>query len=195
MVRYDGCRRARRTGLKAAEFQLLQACAIRNLQMYVERQYKRTQEAQRAHLSPEALGRAGRAGGAVRSLTLRLHRLLRHMTRVLDTTARWWWVAHARKTPVFGPSGARTHKTGCSPRPLPPRCPPDERKKSHVCVTFVSSRIIRDTRPPISKRSPAWGQARRLRSQELDGRYQQSLKNRGYDSQRGACQRKKSLHM
>jgi len=55
VVRYNGCRRARRTGLKAAEFQVLQACAIRNVQMYFERQYKRTQEARRAHLSPEAL--------------------------------------------------------------------------------------------------------------------------------------------
>jgi hypothetical protein len=55
VVRYNGCRRARRTGLKAAEFQVLQACAIRNVQRSFERQHKRTQEARRSHLSPEAL--------------------------------------------------------------------------------------------------------------------------------------------
>ena len=48
VARYNGCRRARRVGRKAAEFQLLQACAVRNLQMYDERQRKREQAARRA---------------------------------------------------------------------------------------------------------------------------------------------------
>ena len=37
LVRYDGCRRARRVGKEAAECQLFQACAMRNLWRYLKR--------------------------------------------------------------------------------------------------------------------------------------------------------------
>jgi hypothetical protein len=37
LVRYNGCRQARRVGLAAAQFQLLQACAVRNLQLWLKR--------------------------------------------------------------------------------------------------------------------------------------------------------------
>lgn len=37
LVRYHGCRRARRVGLAAAECQLLQACAVRNLLLWLNR--------------------------------------------------------------------------------------------------------------------------------------------------------------
>lgn len=37
LVRYDGCRRARRMGQAAAEFQLKQACAARNLKLWLAR--------------------------------------------------------------------------------------------------------------------------------------------------------------
>jgi hypothetical protein len=35
LVRYHGCRQARRVGLAAAQFQLLQACAVRNLLLWL----------------------------------------------------------------------------------------------------------------------------------------------------------------
>ena len=37
LVRYNGCRTARRVGLAAAQFQLFQACAVRNLQLWLKR--------------------------------------------------------------------------------------------------------------------------------------------------------------
>jgi hypothetical protein len=37
LVNYQGCRRARRVGQAAAEFQLFQACAVRNLLMWINR--------------------------------------------------------------------------------------------------------------------------------------------------------------
>jgi hypothetical protein len=37
LVRYQGCRRARRVGQEAAQFQLYQACAMRNLLMWLSR--------------------------------------------------------------------------------------------------------------------------------------------------------------
>ncbi len=37
LVRYNGCRQARRVGLAAAQCQLLQACALRNLQLWLGR--------------------------------------------------------------------------------------------------------------------------------------------------------------
>jgi hypothetical protein len=37
LVRYNGCREARRVGLAAAQCQLLQACAVRNLQLWLGR--------------------------------------------------------------------------------------------------------------------------------------------------------------
>ncbi|MDQ5851056.1 MAG: transposase, partial [Chloroflexota bacterium] len=37
LVRYNGCRQARRVGLAAAQCQLFQACAVRNLQLWLER--------------------------------------------------------------------------------------------------------------------------------------------------------------
>ena len=37
LVRYHGCRQARRVGLAAAQFQLFQACAVRNLLMWLSR--------------------------------------------------------------------------------------------------------------------------------------------------------------
>lgn len=41
LVRYDGCRRARRVGQKAAQCQLFQACAMRNLWRYLVRAARR----------------------------------------------------------------------------------------------------------------------------------------------------------
>ncbi|MDQ5851480.1 MAG: transposase, partial [Chloroflexota bacterium] len=41
LVRYDGCRRARRVGQAAAQCQLFQACAIRNLWRYLGRLQRR----------------------------------------------------------------------------------------------------------------------------------------------------------
>ena len=35
-VSYNGCRQARRVGLAAAQCQLFQACAVRNLQLWLE---------------------------------------------------------------------------------------------------------------------------------------------------------------
>ena len=37
LVRYNGCRQARRVGLAAAQCQLFQACAVRNLQLWLKR--------------------------------------------------------------------------------------------------------------------------------------------------------------
>jgi hypothetical protein len=37
LTRYQGCRRARRVGLSAAQFQLFQACAVRNLLLWLSR--------------------------------------------------------------------------------------------------------------------------------------------------------------
>ena len=37
LVRYNGCRQARRVGLAAAQCQLFQACAVRNLQLWLSR--------------------------------------------------------------------------------------------------------------------------------------------------------------
>jgi hypothetical protein len=37
LVRYNGCRQARRVGLAAAQYQLFQACAVRNLQLWLGR--------------------------------------------------------------------------------------------------------------------------------------------------------------
>ena len=37
LVRYQGCRRARRVGQAAAQTQLSQACAVRNLLMWLSR--------------------------------------------------------------------------------------------------------------------------------------------------------------
>jgi hypothetical protein len=37
LVRYNGCRAARRSGLAAAACQLFQACAVRNLQCWLGR--------------------------------------------------------------------------------------------------------------------------------------------------------------
>ncbi len=37
LVRYNGCRQARRMGLAAAQCQLFQACALRNLQLWLGR--------------------------------------------------------------------------------------------------------------------------------------------------------------
>ena len=37
LVRYNGCREARRVGLAAAQCQLFQACAVRNLQLWLGR--------------------------------------------------------------------------------------------------------------------------------------------------------------
>jgi hypothetical protein len=37
LVRYQGCRRARRVGLAAAQCQLYQACAVRNLLLWFSR--------------------------------------------------------------------------------------------------------------------------------------------------------------
>ncbi len=42
LVRYNGCRQARRVGLAAAQCQLFQACAIRNLQLWFKRQERGT---------------------------------------------------------------------------------------------------------------------------------------------------------
>lgn len=50
IVRYNGGREARRIGRDAAEFQLLQACVVRNLQMFFERERKRERAAQWAAL-------------------------------------------------------------------------------------------------------------------------------------------------
>jgi hypothetical protein len=52
LVRYDGGRQARRVGLKAAEFQLYQAAAARNLRTWMTRRRKRTQTAQTAAPAP-----------------------------------------------------------------------------------------------------------------------------------------------
>jgi hypothetical protein len=41
LVRYDGSRRARRVGLAAAQCQLWQACAVRNLWRWLGRQARR----------------------------------------------------------------------------------------------------------------------------------------------------------
>ena len=41
LVRYQGCRQARRVGLAAAECQLLQACAVRNLLLWLVRRKAR----------------------------------------------------------------------------------------------------------------------------------------------------------
>jgi hypothetical protein len=41
LVRYHGCRTARRCGLAAARCQLLQACAVRNLLLWLSRQERR----------------------------------------------------------------------------------------------------------------------------------------------------------
>jgi hypothetical protein len=48
IVRYQGCRRARRAGLEAAQCQLYQACAMRNLLLWLGRQQRR--EARRARV-------------------------------------------------------------------------------------------------------------------------------------------------
>ncbi len=37
LVRYNGCRQARRVGQAAAQCQLFQACAVRNLQLWLSR--------------------------------------------------------------------------------------------------------------------------------------------------------------
>ena len=37
LVHYNGCRQARRVGLPAAQCQLFQACAVRNLQLWLGR--------------------------------------------------------------------------------------------------------------------------------------------------------------
>jgi hypothetical protein len=37
LVRYNGCRQARRVGQAAAQCQLFQACAVRNLQLWLNR--------------------------------------------------------------------------------------------------------------------------------------------------------------
>ena len=37
LVRYQGCRQARRVGLAAAQCQLFQACAVRNLLLWLSR--------------------------------------------------------------------------------------------------------------------------------------------------------------
>ena len=37
LVRYNGCRQARRAGVAAAQCQLFQACAVRNLQLWLGR--------------------------------------------------------------------------------------------------------------------------------------------------------------
>jgi hypothetical protein len=42
LVRYHGCRQARRVGLVAAQFQLYQACAVRNLLMWLSRRRRQT---------------------------------------------------------------------------------------------------------------------------------------------------------
>ena len=41
LVRYQGCRVARRVGLAAARCQLLMACAVRNLLLWLSRQERR----------------------------------------------------------------------------------------------------------------------------------------------------------
>lgn len=41
LVRYNGCREARRVGLAAAQCQLFQACAVRNLQLWLARVERR----------------------------------------------------------------------------------------------------------------------------------------------------------
>jgi hypothetical protein len=41
LVRYQGCRQARRCGLAAARCQLLQACAVRNLLLWLNRRERR----------------------------------------------------------------------------------------------------------------------------------------------------------
>jgi hypothetical protein len=41
LVRYQGCRRARRVGLAAARCQLLMACAVRNLLLWLSRMERR----------------------------------------------------------------------------------------------------------------------------------------------------------
>ena len=43
LVRYHGCRQARRVGLVAAQFQLFQACAVRNLLMWLSRRRRQAQ--------------------------------------------------------------------------------------------------------------------------------------------------------
>jgi len=45
LVRYNGCREARRVGRAAAQCQLFQACAVRNLQLWLGR-LERKQAAQ-----------------------------------------------------------------------------------------------------------------------------------------------------
>jgi len=43
LVRYHGCRQARRVGLAAAQYQLFQACAVRNLLMWLSRRRRQAQ--------------------------------------------------------------------------------------------------------------------------------------------------------
>ena len=52
LVRYNGCRQARRVGLAAAQCQLFQACAVRNLQLWLGRRDR--------HVMPHAVAHARR---------------------------------------------------------------------------------------------------------------------------------------
>jgi hypothetical protein len=52
LVRYNGCRQARRVGLAAAQCQLFQACAVRNLQVWLGRRDR--------HVMPHAVPHARR---------------------------------------------------------------------------------------------------------------------------------------
>ena len=58
LVRYNGCREARRVGLAAAQCQLFQACAVRNLQLWLGRLARKQAPQQRA-------GRSVRGEGAL----------------------------------------------------------------------------------------------------------------------------------
>ena len=56
LVRYQGCRRARRVGLQAAQCQLFQACALRNLLLWIGRLKRR--QARRARVADAVCERA-----------------------------------------------------------------------------------------------------------------------------------------
>ncbi len=57
LVRYNGCRHARRVGQAAAQCQLFQACAVRNLQLWLGRL-----DRDQARLPQREAGRVHRRG-------------------------------------------------------------------------------------------------------------------------------------
>jgi hypothetical protein len=69
LVRYQGCRQARRWGRSAARGQVRQACAVRNLLRWLNRT-----DRQRPHAeAPEQGGAGGRVAGPVRHGRVRQH--------------------------------------------------------------------------------------------------------------------------